>query len=95
MHDPDTFERPDDFLPERYLKDGKIDPSVPDGDLASFGFGRRICPGRYFAEDTLFLSVACLLHVFDITPPLGEDGRPIKIEHVQSDTLISCVPSCP
>ena len=53
----------------------------------------RICPGRYFAEDALFISVACTLHVFDIGPPLGDDGHPIKIEHVQSDTLASCVPS--
>ena len=51
----------------------------------------RICPGRYFAEDTLFINVACMLHVFDITPPIGEDGHPVKTEYVQSDTLVSCV----
>ena len=52
----------------------------------------RICHGRYFAEDTLFINVDCMLHVFDITPPLGEDGLPMIINHVQSDTLISWVP---
>jgi cytochrome P450 len=41
MHDPEVFERPFDFMPERYLKDGKLDLTVPDGDLATFGFGRR------------------------------------------------------
>ena len=40
----------------------------------------------------MFINVACVLHVFDITPPLGQDGRPIRIEHVLSDTLVSCVP---
>lgn len=49
----------------------------------------RICPGRYFAEATLFINAACVLHVFDIGPPLGDDGRPIKIEHVQTDSLVS------
>ena len=39
----------------------------------------------------MFINVACVLHVFDITPPIGQDGRPIKIEHVLSDTLVSCV----
>lgn len=41
MHDPETFEKPSDFMPERYLKDGKIDSSFPDADLAAFGHGRR------------------------------------------------------
>ena len=41
MHDCQVFEKPFDFNPERYLKDGKIDPSVPDAELAAFGHGRR------------------------------------------------------
>ena len=80
MHDPDTFERPDDFLPERYLKNGRIDPSVPDGDLASFGFGRRICPGRHFSLDLLFVYAASILATFDIVPPKDEDGNPVALK---------------
>lgn len=41
MHDPEMFEKPFEFVPERYLKDGKIDESVPDPEIAAFGFGRR------------------------------------------------------
>jgi cytochrome P450 len=41
MHDPDMFEQPFDFVPERYLKDGKITELVPDPEVAAFGFGRR------------------------------------------------------
>ncbi|KAJ2920647.1 hypothetical protein H1R20_g16448, partial [Candolleomyces eurysporus] len=41
MHNPDVFKQPFDFIPERYLKDGKIDPSVPDPETAAFGHGRR------------------------------------------------------
>jgi cytochrome P450 len=41
MHDPDVFENPMEFRPERYLKDGQIDPSVMDPDAAAFGYGRR------------------------------------------------------
>jgi cytochrome P450 len=41
MHDSEVFERPFDFIPERYLKDGRIDNSVPDANYAAFGYGRR------------------------------------------------------
>ncbi|KAM5536777.1 hypothetical protein V8D89_009495 [Ganoderma adspersum] len=94
MHDPEVYEDPDDFKPERFIRDGKLDASVRDPAAFVFGYGRRICPGRYFAEATLFINIACVLHVFDITPPLGEDGRPMKINYVQSDTLISYPEDC-
>lgn len=41
MHDPEVFDAPFEFRPERYLKNGQIDPSVPDPERAAFGFGRR------------------------------------------------------
>ena len=41
MHDPDVFEKPFEFMPERYIKDGKIDKSVPDAEYALFGHGHR------------------------------------------------------
>ena len=41
MHDPKVFNAPLEFQPERYLKDGKLDPDVRDPQSAAFGFGRR------------------------------------------------------
>ncbi|KAF6752757.1 cytochrome P450 98A3 [Ephemerocybe angulata] len=77
MHDPEVFEDPESFRPERYLKNGSIDPTVPDGDRASFGFGRRICPGRHFSNDSLFLFAASLLAAFEVVPPKDEAGNPV------------------
>ncbi|KAM5536769.1 hypothetical protein V8D89_009487 [Ganoderma adspersum] len=97
MNDPEVYQDPEVFRPERFMHDGKLDTSVRDPAAFIFGYGRRhvvICPGRYFAEDMVFINVACVLHVFDITPPVGEDGRPIKIEHVLSDTLVSYPEDC-
>ncbi|KAJ2919360.1 hypothetical protein MD484_g975, partial [Candolleomyces efflorescens] len=41
MHDEKNFDKPFEFSPERYIKDGKIDPSVLDPDSTAFGYGRR------------------------------------------------------
>ena len=30
-----------EFRPERYLKDGQLNPDVRDPDCAAFGYGRR------------------------------------------------------
>ncbi|TEB27961.1 O-methylsterigmatocystin oxidoreductase [Coprinellus micaceus] len=80
MHDPETFERPFDFVPERYLKDGKIDPSTPDPEYGSFGFGRRICPGLHFSNDALFSLAASVLSRFTIETPKDEFGFPVQLE---------------
>ncbi|PIL29143.1 hypothetical protein GSI_09192 [Ganoderma sinense ZZ0214-1] len=89
MHDPAVFEDPDEFRPERFIRNGKLDVSARDPSAFAFGFGRRICPGRHFAEAGLFIIVASVLHVFDITPPLDEQGRPIEITPGQTDGIIS------
>ncbi|RXW19445.1 hypothetical protein EST38_g6411 [Candolleomyces aberdarensis] len=89
MHNPTVFDKPFDFIPERYLTDdGKINMSVPDAKTAAFGFGRRICPGRQFSSDTIFVMAASLLATFSIFPPKDEKGNrpPLKLE-VKSQNL--------
>lgn len=48
----------------------------------------RVCPGRYFAEAAIFINVAAALHVFDISPPLDEQGSPITIVPRMTDGAI-------
>jgi hypothetical protein len=36
-----------------------------------------VCPGRHLASDNAFLTVASVLHVFDVLPSLNENG----VEH--------------
>ncbi|RPD61680.1 O-methylsterigmatocystin oxidoreductase [Lentinus tigrinus ALCF2SS1-7] len=79
MHDPEVYDEPGAFCPERFIQDGKLDPSVRDPADYVFGYGRRICPGRHFADDMMFINMASVLHCFDIGPPLDERGRPVKI----------------
>ncbi|KAI0698980.1 O-methylsterigmatocystin oxidoreductase [Cerioporus squamosus] len=91
MHDPLAYHEPEAFRPERFIRDGKLDPTVRDPADFVFGYGRRICPGRYFADDTVFINMASVLHCFDIGPPLDERGQPIKIVPDWTDGLLSYI----
>ncbi len=51
----------------------------------------RLCPGRHFALESLFITVASVLHVFDIGLPLDADGAPIQVKFEQSHGAISSV----
>ncbi|KAI0654024.1 cytochrome P450 [Cubamyces menziesii] len=91
LHDPKLYRDPEEFNPDRFLKDGKINPEVFDPATVAFGAGRRICPGRHFAEDSLFINVASVLHAFSIVPAVDERGEPIPVEHKVSTGLVSVV----
>lgn len=41
LHDERVFKDPGEFIPERYLKNGQLDPSVRQPEVSAFGFGRR------------------------------------------------------
>ncbi|TFK83325.1 cytochrome P450 [Polyporus arcularius HHB13444] len=75
LHDPSVYSDPGTFNPDRFFSTEEKPDGEPDPARAAFGFGRRICPGRYFAEDSLWLAIASLLHVFAITNPDGRGGN--------------------
>jgi len=54
--DPKEFNRPDEFIPERWLRDEVRDFS-PFTSLP-FGFGARSCAGRRIAETMIYLGIA-------------------------------------
>ncbi|KDP31009.1 hypothetical protein JCGZ_11385 [Jatropha curcas] len=62
--DPALWDRPEEFWPERFLKN-RIDFRGQDFELIPFGAGRRICPGIQFAMSTDELALANLLYKFD------------------------------
>ena len=41
LNDPQVYPDPDKFNPERFLKDGKLNPEIRDPSASLFGFGRR------------------------------------------------------
>ena len=41
MNDPEVYEDPEAFRPERFIRDGQLDTSVRDPAAFVFGYGRR------------------------------------------------------
>jgi cytochrome P450 len=85
LHDPARYPEPDAFKPERFLNpDGSL---LDDPTLAvAFGYGKRVCPGKHFAEATLFIAVASLLSVFDVGK--GETPRGQPFEYTYTGMII-------
>lgn len=77
-HDPAVYPSPMDFIPDRFL-DTPTHEAEPDPRNWIFGYGRRVCPGRYVADNALFLTIAQSLAVFKIEK-LVEDGKVVEPE---------------
>ncbi|EKM59174.1 uncharacterized protein PHACADRAFT_249435 [Phanerochaete carnosa HHB-10118-sp] len=79
LHDETRYPNPGSFDPTRFLtSDGQLNKSAPDPVEACFGYGRRLCPGRHFAMDTIWLNIAFILTTLDIAKPSDEMGQPIE-----------------
>ncbi|KAG6816714.1 hypothetical protein H0H87_003574 [Tephrocybe sp. NHM501043] len=63
------------FDPSRFLP-----PPLGRGEPHStglFGFGRRKCPGRYLAEDSLWITIATMLATISFKRAITQDGKEI------------------
>jgi hypothetical protein len=89
LHDPEVFSDPLTYNPDRYLKDGKINTAVRDPNVAFFGFGRRICPGRHFSENSLYSIVSHVLAVYDIRPGLDKNGKEVEIRPEMTSGMLT------
>ena len=72
-HDPNLYESPETFNPDRYLQGPygsteTIEKSQTEGRKLSyvFGSGRRQCPGDLFAQNTFLIMAAKLVWAFDV-----------------------------
>ncbi|KAF4617511.1 hypothetical protein D9613_005756 [Agrocybe pediades] len=78
LQDKEHYPEPHIFRPERFMKDGKLNPSVRDPVKIIFGYGRRSCPGTHIALSFLWLTAATLLKTFDLSKAVDENGNTIE-----------------
>lgn len=70
--DEEIFKDPTVFRPGRWIEN-------PDLPSAAFGYGRRLCPGRYFAQRSMFITVSRILWAYGITHAY-ENGKKIEVD---------------
>lgn len=76
LHDPEIYADPSSFDPERFLSPR----NEPDPDTEGFGYGRRICPGRFFADSSLYINIVRTLATFNFDKSIDKDGREISVD---------------
>ena len=93
--DRDRYDEPDTFRPERFLGDdldasaSALQADYHKRDHCHYGFGRRLCPGIFVAEASLFILISRTLWGFNINPlkgepPLDMDQKTGKFHHSPS-----------
>jgi cytochrome P450 len=84
MRDPELWDSPDEFRPERFLvspkerDDSELDQNESKGQnfqYVPFGSGRRRCPGSNLATILLNTSIAAMVQCFDWKVGDGDEGK--------------------
>ncbi|KAK3382212.1 cytochrome P450 [Lasiosphaeria ovina] len=78
--DPDFYDEPDRFMPERYMRD-PVGAKAGVSQLGrkavyTFGAGRRECPGRDFVYQSMRMAMSQILWAFDVVPTTKLDLSP-------------------
>ncbi|KAI6042046.1 cytochrome P450 [Pisolithus marmoratus] len=72
-HDSERFPEPKVFNPDRYS--GKLEDTASS---PGFGFGRRVCPGRHLAEQSLWAVIVSMLATLQIGKATDASGAEIE-----------------
>ncbi len=85
QNDPEVYANPSVFEPERFL----APRNEPDPAQTVFGHGRRVCPGRFLADMSLFLTMSRVLAVLDVRKAVDKSGQPIEARLVFQPGMIA------
>ncbi|KAL0576517.1 hypothetical protein V5O48_005462 [Marasmius crinis-equi] len=77
LHDPELYGLDvESFNPERFMKKPGVELPPHPGEFA-FGFGRRECPGKYLADNSLWIAIVYLLATFHMKKALDSKGNEV------------------
>jgi len=77
------------FAPERFLS-SHVKQTATDPYLYAFGFGRRICPGKYLGDNNLFLLITGIIATVNLSKQKDADGKEILLDPEFTSGLVSC-----
>lgn len=91
--DPDLWEDPEEFRPERFLVNGRV--HKPDYFMP-FSVGRRMCLGNHLTQTEVFLFLSNLLQRYTLELPEGEqppsmDGH-VAVSHTPRPFRVKITP---
>ena len=89
LHDPETYPDPFVFNPDRHIATNDK-PAQQDPRSICFGYGRRVCPGWYLAEASLFAAISMSIAVFSVSKAV-ENGIEITPVHENTSGMIRYV----
>ncbi|GJN03725.1 hypothetical protein PR202_ga21201 [Eleusine coracana subsp. coracana] len=94
MRDAAAWERPDEFVPERWFLDrvAEMEFRGKDFEFIPFGSGRRLCPGLPMAERVVPFILASLLHAFEWKLPNGMTAELLDVSEIFTTTNVMAVP---
>ncbi|OHW91616.1 cytochrome p450 [Colletotrichum incanum] len=75
--DERIYQDPKSFNPDRYQPQSSGGHGEPL-PLGQFGFGRRVCVGRFLADNSVWIAVATMLATLNISKKVGADGQVIE-----------------
>ncbi|GMY22655.1 cytochrome P450 CYP82D47-like [Fagus crenata] len=88
--DPHVWSDPSKFKPERFLTSHKdVDVRGQQFEFIPFDSGRRVCRGISFAVQVMQLTLATLLHAFEISTPSDE---PVDMTEKGGQTNLKATP---
>ena len=86
------YARPEEFCPERFFDAaGELND---DNILYAFGAGRRICPGRHFADASVWSAIVTILTTLDIIKCKDTQGNDIPVDPKWCPDTVSYVSLC-
>ncbi|KAI6098051.1 cytochrome P450 [Pisolithus croceorrhizus] len=83
------YDDPDRFDPTRHLTpDGQLSPEAKQNNSLFYGLGKRVCPGRFFADHSLWAATAVMMSSLKFGKAKDSSGKYVEVEPVFPNGLI-------